>query len=49
MVGSDFAAADGLESVGVELVLGTFPEELEMLQTDEEFTRYAKFVDVCSR
>ncbi|KAL8722330.1 MAG: hypothetical protein Q9225_001178 [Loekoesia sp. 1 TL-2023] len=32
---------------GVELVLGTFPEELEMLRTDEEFTKYAKLVDSC--
>lgn len=32
---------------GVELVLGTFPEELEMLKTDEEFIRYAKLVDSC--
>ncbi|KAL9601177.1 MAG: hypothetical protein Q9219_002677 [cf. Caloplaca sp. 3 TL-2023] len=30
---------------GVELVLGTFPEELEMLKTDEEFMKYAKLVD----
>ena len=32
---------------GVELVLGTTPEELEMLRTDEEFIRYAKLVDSC--
>jgi Phosphopantetheine attachment site len=32
---------------GVELALGTFPEELEMFETDEEFTKYAKFVDSC--
>lgn len=32
---------------GVELVLGTFPEELEMFKTDEEFTKYAKIVDSC--
>ncbi|KAL9620748.1 MAG: hypothetical protein Q9160_004761 [Pyrenula sp. 1 TL-2023] len=32
---------------GVELVLGTFPEELEMLKTDEEFSRYAELVDSC--
>ena len=32
---------------GVELVLGTFPEELEMLKTDEEFTKYAKLIDSC--
>ncbi|RMD43204.1 hypothetical protein DV735_g1890, partial [Chaetothyriales sp. CBS 134920] len=32
---------------GVELVLGTFPEELEMFKTDEEFTKYAKLVDTC--
>ncbi|KAL8945036.1 MAG: hypothetical protein Q9216_000020 [Gyalolechia sp. 2 TL-2023] len=32
---------------GVELVLGTFPEELEMLKTDEEFTKYAKLMDSC--
>jgi hypothetical protein len=30
---------------GVELVLGTLPEELKMLRTDEEFTKYAKLVD----
>ncbi|RWA11645.1 hypothetical protein EKO27_g3464 [Xylaria grammica] len=29
----------------VELVLGTHPEELEMLKTDEQFTRYADLVD----
>ena len=34
--------ADG----GVELVLGTFPEEREMLTRDEEFTKYAQLVDV---
>ena len=32
---------------GVELVMGTSPEELEMLKTDEEFTKYAKLVDSC--
>lgn len=32
---------------GVELGMGTTPEELEMLKTDEEFTRYAKLVDSC--
>ncbi len=32
---------------GVELVLGTLPEELEMLKTDEEFTKYARLVDSC--
>ena len=32
---------------GVELVLGTFPEELEMLQTDAQFTTYAKLIDSC--
>lgn len=32
---------------GVELVLGTFPEELERLKRDEEFTKYAKLVDSC--
>jgi hypothetical protein len=30
---------------GVELVLGTHPEELEMFNSDEEFTEYAKLVD----
>jgi hypothetical protein len=30
---------------GVELVLGTLPEELKMLRTDEEFTKYAQLVD----
>lgn len=32
---------------GVELVLGTLPEELEMLKSDEEFTKYAKLIDSC--
>lgn len=32
---------------GVELVLGTFPEELEMFKKDAEFTKYAKLVDSC--
>ncbi|KAF2270327.1 acetyl-CoA synthetase-like protein [Lojkania enalia] len=32
---------------GVELVLGTFPEELEMFMKDEEFTKYAKLMDSC--
>jgi hypothetical protein len=32
---------------GVELVLGTFPEELDMLKSDEEFIRYAKLIDSC--
>ncbi|KAM0324351.1 hypothetical protein ACHAQA_008132 [Verticillium albo-atrum] len=32
---------------GVELVLGTHPEELEMFMTDEEFTKYADLVDTC--
>ena len=36
--------ADG----GVELVLGTFPEERDMLARDEEFTRYAQLVDVAT-
>lgn len=31
---------------GVELVLGTFPEEREVLQKDKEFARYAELVDV---
>ena len=30
---------------GVELLLGTLPEELEMLKKDEEFSRYAELVD----
>ena len=30
---------------GVELSLGTSPEELEMLRTDEEFTKYAELMD----
>ncbi|CAM1509769.1 Fc.00g001040.m01.CDS01 [Cosmosporella sp. VM-42] len=30
---------------GVELVLGTHPEELEMFKADEEFTKYADLVD----
>ncbi|KAG5206092.1 Transferase family [Trichophyton interdigitale] len=32
---------------GVELVLGTHAEELEMFKTDPEFTKYADLVDVC--
>ncbi|KAL9006359.1 MAG: hypothetical protein Q9188_000895 [Gyalolechia gomerana] len=32
---------------GVELVLGTLPEELEMLKTDDDFTKYAKLMDSC--
>lgn len=32
---------------GVELVMGTSPEELQMLKTDEEFTKYARLVDSC--
>jgi aryl carrier-like protein len=32
---------------GVELVLGTSPEELEMFQTDKEFTKYATLIDSC--
>jgi len=31
---------------GVELALGTFPEEREMLARDEEFMRYVELVDV---
>lgn len=30
----------------VELVMGTFPEELAFLEQDEEFNQYAKLVDV---
>ncbi|RBQ68774.1 hypothetical protein FVER14953_08711 [Fusarium verticillioides] len=30
---------------GVELVLGTLPEELNMLMSDEEFTKYAALLD----
>ena len=30
---------------GVELVLGTYPEELEMLQKDEDLVKYAKLVE----
>lgn len=30
---------------GIELVLGTHPEELEMFNSDEEFTKYAHLVD----
>lgn len=29
---------------GLELVLGTHPEELEMLKSDKEFMRYAEFI-----
>lgn len=32
---------------GVELVLGTFPEELEMLKSDEEFNKYAELMESC--
>ncbi|KAL8963505.1 MAG: hypothetical protein Q9183_005003, partial [Haloplaca sp. 2 TL-2023] len=32
---------------GVELVLGTTPEELAMLKSDEEFTKYAQLADSC--
>jgi acyl-CoA synthetase (AMP-forming)/AMP-acid ligase II len=31
---------------GLEVSFGTFPEEREMLAQDDEFTRYAKLVDV---
>ncbi|KAH6981580.1 hypothetical protein BKA56DRAFT_484717 [Ilyonectria sp. MPI-CAGE-AT-0026] len=30
---------------GVELVLGTFPEELKMLEADQEFTKYARLLE----
>lgn len=30
---------------GVELVLGTFPEELDMLKRDDEFTKYTELTD----
>jgi len=30
---------------GVELILGTLPEELEMFKTNAEFTKYAELVD----
>jgi hypothetical protein len=33
------------EDGGVELVLGTLPEELNMLKADEEFTKYATLVE----
>lgn len=36
------------EDSGVELALGTRPEELRMLKTDAEFMGYAKLVDDCS-
>lgn len=36
--------ADG----GVELVMGTFPEERDVLARDHEFTKYAELVDVAS-
>ena len=32
---------------GVELAMGTNPEELAMLKTDEEFTKYATLMDSC--
>lgn len=31
---------------GVELELGTLPEELKILQTDEHFTKYAELLDI---
>lgn len=33
------------EDGGVELILGTLPEELKMLMTDEEFTKYVTLLD----
>ncbi|KAJ5792035.1 transferase family protein [Penicillium pulvis] len=33
---------------GVELVLGTHPEELDVFLADESFTKYATLVDTCS-
>lgn len=30
---------------GIELVFGTHPEELEMLQADEEFTKFAELLN----
>jgi hypothetical protein len=35
------------EDGGVEFVLGTHPEELDLFQADENFTKYAKLVDTC--
>ncbi|XPS80139.1 hypothetical protein M3J09_012100 [Ascochyta lentis] len=34
------------EDGGIELALGTYPEEREMMQRDEVFTKYAQLVDV---
>ncbi|CAI6090485.1 unnamed protein product [Clonostachys chloroleuca] len=34
-----------LKDGGVELLFGTYPEELEILKADEEFVKYAEFVD----
>ncbi|KAH8702402.1 transferase family protein [Talaromyces proteolyticus] len=33
------------EDGGIEFAMGTYPEELEMFQTDEEFSKYANIVD----
>jgi hypothetical protein len=35
------------EDGGVDLMFGTFPEELEMLQRDEEFTKYTTLIGYC--
>lgn len=35
------------EDGGVELVLGTHPEELDLFQADEDFIKYATLVDTC--
>ncbi|KAJ5645675.1 transferase family protein [Penicillium longicatenatum] len=35
------------EDGGVEFVLGTHSEELDLFQADENFTKYAKLVDTC--
>ncbi|KAJ5517904.1 AMP-dependent synthetase/ligase [Penicillium expansum] len=35
------------EDGGIEFAFDTHPEELEMFQADEEFTKYAELVDTC--
>lgn len=36
------------EDGGIELVLGTYPEERDMLERDDIFTKYAELVDVAT-
>ncbi|KAJ5153223.1 uncharacterized protein N7482_009701 [Penicillium canariense] len=35
------------EDGGIELAFSTYPEELEMFQADEEFTKYAEILNPC--